>query len=156
MTSLHLRPLLNPTYCAWADLPDDDYNKKDKQRQLIQLIGDNRTSRGKRKILACNSKARCLEAALVHFGHDYALKTERQIHDIVQYLELRAAGKVKTNRLITDVYGHMRANLGFLREVVHVQGHMETLALPSNWRFIPSVKNAMQDARDRDYKKIVS
>lgn len=156
MTSLHLRPLLNPKYCAWADSPDDCYNKQDKQRQLTQLIGDNRTSRGRKKIQASNSKAMCLESGLVYFGHNYALKTERQIHDIVQYLELRAAGKVKTSRPITCVYGHMRANLAFLREVVHLQGHMETLALPSNWRFIPCVKNAMQDARDKDWKKVVS
>lgn len=153
VTILHLRPLLNPKYCAWAESPDDDYNKRGKQRQLTQLIGDNRTSRGKEKIQASNSKAMCLESALVYFGHDYAIKTELQTHHLVQYLELRAASKVEISRPITCVYGHMRANLTFLREVVHVQGHMETMALPSNWRFIPCVKNAMQYARDRDYKQ---
>lgn len=73
----------------------------------------------------------------------------------MQYLELRAVGKIKTARPITSFYIHMRANLGFLRKVVEMQGHMPKMALPSNWRVVDCVSNAMQAARQKDYKKLV-
>ena len=156
VTVLHTRQLLNPKHCAWGTLPADDGKKRRKLKKLGLLIGDTHTAKGRKKVTGNNSLAYNLEAALKHYGHDCAIRSEQQVDDIVQYLELRAVGKIKTARPITSFYNHMRANLGFLRKVVDVQGHMPDVALPSNWRELDCVSNAMQAARQKDYNKVVS
>lgn len=156
VTVLHTQELLNPKHCAWADLPDDHYKKRAKQGLLRQLLGDTFTPKGRKKVTGYNSLANNLEAALKHYGHGYAISSEQQVYNIVEYLELRAAGKIKTARPITSFYNHMRANLGFLRKVVEVQGHMPDMALPSNWHVVDCVSNAMQAARQKDYNNLVA
>lgn len=156
VTVLHTRELLNPKHCAWADLPDGHFKKRAKQGQLRLLLGDTRTPKGRKKVTGCNSLANNLEAALKHSNHGYSISSEQQVYHIVEYLELRAAGKIKTARPITSFYNHMRANLGFLRKVVEVQGHMPDMAIPSNWHAVDCVSNAMQAARQKDYNKVVA
>lgn len=58
-------------------------------------MGDTHTAKGRKKVTGYNSLANNLEAALKHYGHDYAIKSDQQIYDIVDYLELRAAGKIE-------------------------------------------------------------